>query len=175
MIVISDTNILGSFAAAQALPSLLQLFKKNDIYIPPAVYQELKNGLERSNVHLTAVIELVDSGQIQILELSTSERSRLPSLPVRLNAGESEGIILAQNRQARFLCNDGRAVRYCKERNINVSDLPDLLRLLWIRRIVPLDDIRLFIARMEEVEELKLSEAALTLIFAPRKRRRRKR
>ena len=39
MIVISDTNILSSFAAAKALPTLLRLFDEDDIYIPPSRYR----------------------------------------------------------------------------------------------------------------------------------------
>ncbi|MDM8518685.1 hypothetical protein QUF64_01455 [Anaerolineales bacterium HSG6] len=41
--IISDTNILGSFAAATALPWLLELIG-GDIVIPSAVEVELRNG-----------------------------------------------------------------------------------------------------------------------------------
>ncbi len=43
MIVISDTNILSSFAAGNALPLLFRLFSQTDFTIPPAILEEKVN------------------------------------------------------------------------------------------------------------------------------------
>lgn len=174
MIVISDTNILSSFAAANSLTLLLQLFENTIICIPQSVYEELQHGLESERTYINTALQAIDSGKIQLLALSASEKRQSIPLPNQLNAGERDGIILAQAHQARFLSNDRRAVRYCKENNIKVSDLPDLLRLLWLRRIVSQDEIKSIIDRMASVEGLTLSKAALNLIFAPRSKTRRK-
>lgn len=109
---------------------------------------------------------------MQVLDLSSAEKRLLPTLSARLNAGESEAIILSQIRRARLLSNDKRAIRYCEAQDIQVLSLPDLLRLLWIRRIISQDEVRTLIAKMKTVEGLTLSKAALNIIFAPRSQRR---
>lgn len=175
MIVISDTNILSSLAAAQALPLLFQLFADDAIYIPPAVHRELQVGLARDKFHLESVLQTVASKQIQILPLSPEENRQLLSFPTKLNAGESEAIALAKTHHALFLSNDQRALNYCKRQNIQTFDLPEILRLLWRRKIVSQDEVRSYISMMREVEKLNLGKSALEFIFAPRKRRRKKR
>jgi predicted nucleic acid-binding protein len=42
MLIISDTNILRSFAAADALSLLTELFSSYTLHIPPAVEKELE-------------------------------------------------------------------------------------------------------------------------------------
>ena len=42
MLIISDTNILSSFAAADALSLLTELFSDYTLHIPPAVEKELE-------------------------------------------------------------------------------------------------------------------------------------
>jgi hypothetical protein len=49
--VVSDTNILGSFAAADALSSLFAVLLTDGITIPPAVEAEIQAGLARSAAH----------------------------------------------------------------------------------------------------------------------------
>lgn len=46
MLIISDTNILSSLAAGDALPFLFELFPKTSICIPVAVQEELQLGME---------------------------------------------------------------------------------------------------------------------------------
>ena len=55
MIVVSDTNILSSFAAGDALPLALQLFARAAWGVPPSVQQELQAGLLRGKDHLETV------------------------------------------------------------------------------------------------------------------------
>lgn len=64
MLIISDTNILSSLAAGDALPLLFQLFPNQTIYIPPAVHQEVLAGLSRRR-YLIAVSEALTQAQIK--------------------------------------------------------------------------------------------------------------
>lgn len=175
MIVISDTNILSSLASADAFELLLQLFSRAEICIPPAVHQELKVGLSRKQFHLEAVLQAIDNNQLQILELSSKEQSLAQSLPRKLNAGESEAIALCQNRTLPLLSNDKRAIRYCNNNGINVTDLPTVLNLLWTRGVIKKKDIDVLIDKMERRENLKLTSSQRTKVFAPPPRRRRRR
>lgn len=123
------------------------------------------------------VLKAIDSGDIQVLDLSAKEQRIAQALPTKLNDGECEAIALAQNRKARLLSNDKRAVRYCRHQGIKVVDLPYLLRELWIRGITSQNEVRTLIDTMKTVENLSLSQKTLDKIFAapPRRRRRRRR
>lgn len=170
MLVISDTNILSSFAAAQAFPLLQLLFAKSVIYIPPAVRQELQVGLNYGQAHLKIILEAITTNQLQILDLSASEKHLAGSLPRKLNAGESEAIALSQIRGATLLSNDKRAIRYCDRQGIEALDLIDLLRLLWKRNILSQAEVKNLISEMERVENLRLTPSQRREIFARRRK-----
>lgn len=171
MIVISDTNILSSFAAAEALSLLQQLFAQAQIAIPPSVRQELQAGLERGKAHLDVVLQAIASGQILVLALSREEVQQLDGFPARLNLGEREAIALTVTRRATLLSNDRRAINYCRQQQVRVVSLVDLLRLLWVRQVVRQDEVRAVIAKMRQVENLVLTPEQEEVVFAPRRQR----
>lgn len=171
MIVVSDTNVLSSLAAGDAFPLLLWLFARSHVCVPPSVRQELQTGLDKGKTYLELVLQAIDTGQIEVLALSHDEEQMLQGYPPKLNVGERQAIALAQTRRAMLLSNDKRAVRYCQQQNIRVVTLVDILRLLWIRRVVAQDEVRTIIEKMQIVENLTLTPAQQTVVFAPRRHR----
>ncbi len=171
--IISDTNILSSLAVAEAFDLLFQLFSYTQIYIPPAVYRELQAGLDRNQTHLEAVLQAVDAGGLQILELSAQEQDLARNLPRKLKAGECEAIALAKNRPAYLLSNDKRAVRYCNENGIKTLDLATVLNLLWTRRVISKNEVRGLIEKMIQRENLQFTPSQRARVFAPHRRHRR--
>jgi len=115
VLVISDTNILSSLAAAEAVSLLFRLFPNTTIYIPPAVHLELQTGLTYGQTHLEPILQAI-GGKLQILHLSENEQELAQGLPRKLNAGEREAIALSKNRRSRLLSNDKQAVRYCRQK-----------------------------------------------------------
>lgn len=175
MLLISDTNILGSLAAGDAIDLLFRLFPKTMISIPPAVHQELEVGLDRGQTHLAQVLQAITANQIQVFELSVKEQETIQTFPNKLNLGECEAIALAQHRDAPLLSNDKRAIGYCQREGIEVVDLADLLRALWTRRIISQAEVRQLIEEMKRVEKLTLNKTDRAKIFAPHHARRRRR
>ena len=173
MIVISDTNVLSSLAAAESLPSLFQLFPKAQMLIPPAVEQELHAGLQRKQSHLASIFQVIAAGQLLVQPLSEKESTLAQNLPPRLNAGECEAIALAQSHQSLFLCNDKRAIRYCRQNEIEVLDLATLLNLFWVKQIVSKKAVEAMLQKMAATEGLTLSQTQRLRVFASPQRRRR--
>lgn len=172
MIVVSDTNILSSLAAADITPLLFALFPKAQICIPPTVKQELQAGLERQQWHLLPIVDAIHAGKIHVIALSVQEQQLSEALPHKLNRGECEAIAIAQVRSTPLLSNDKRAVSYCLEHHIPVLDLPAMLNLLWTQQIVAKEAITALIQKMAVRERLTLTEAQLQRIFAPPTRKR---
>jgi predicted nucleic acid-binding protein len=92
VLIISDTNILSSLAAGDALPLLFRLFPNNVIFISPAVEEELRVGLERGQAYLQLILDAVTEGQLQVLPLSDREQHLAEQLPRKLDLGEQEAI-----------------------------------------------------------------------------------
>ena len=168
MLIISDTNIPSSFAAGDALPLLFRLFPNTTILVPQAVHQELQTGLAYGQQHLASVLQAFVNGKLQIISLSNHEQESAAKLPAKLGLGEREAIATTKSRHARLLSNDKQALRYCKQNQVNVIDLPLLLRLLWKRRIISQAEVRMIIDKMKVVENLQLSQKTEAIIFAPR-------
>jgi len=165
VIVISDTNILSSFAAGNAFSLLFRLFAQTKIYIPPAVLEEVHAALAPGRSYLDGLIEAIAAQQIVVLPLTLNEADLLPLLPRRLNAGERQAIVLAQRRQGVLLSNDQRAVRYCEQHGIRSLDLVDILRLLWIRKVTSRREVHELIEQMERIEHLTLTPEQRSIIF----------
>jgi predicted nucleic acid-binding protein len=146
--IVSDTNILSSFAASEALPLLPFLFVDPIILIPPAVFQELQDGLARGKAYLEPVLQAIAAKEIRVLELTVQEQRIAQELPHKLNAGEREAIALCQQQKLLLLSNDKRAIRYCAAQNIRALDLPRLLRLLWVDQVISRHDVEVLIAKM---------------------------
>lgn len=171
MTIVSDTNILSSLAAVNALSLLHQLFVRSTLSIPPAVRDELQTAVDRGRAYLEPLIAAITAGEIVILELTDEERSLATTLPRKLNAGEREAIALCQQRHIPLLTNDRRAIRYGQTNGIDAIDLPTLLRLFWTRRLISRGEVERMIGQMEQVERLMLSEDQRAAIFAPHRRR----
>jgi predicted nucleic acid-binding protein len=131
--VVSDTNILSSLAAADAIGELQRLFARSILGIPPAVRDELSAASGPGRPYLSSLNAAIAAGDVWILTLTDDERTLISSLPPSLNAGECEAIAICQQRRIPLLSNDRRAVRYCQANGINVVDLPTILRLFWTR------------------------------------------
>ena len=171
MIIVSDTNLLSSLAAAHALDRLQRLFARSTVCIPPSVRDELQIAIERGRIYLEEVTTAIAAGQLPVLELTEAEHTLVTTLPRKLGLGECEAIALCQQRQIPLLTNDRRAVRYCQTNGIDVVDLPTVLRLFWTRQVATRREVEQIISRMEQVERLTLSAEQRAAIFAPQRRR----
>ena len=166
MIVVSDTNILGSLAAGDALPSLLRLYARSRLVMPPAVQQELQTGWQAGAMQLEPVLQAIQANQIEVSDLSAEEELLTYNYPGSLNEGERQAIAIAQRRKATLLCNDQQAIRYCQQRRVNVVNLVAIPRQLWVKNVQAPDEVRSLIERMRQVEGLTLSPRQMTEVFA---------
>ena len=73
MIVVSDTNILSSLAAGDALPALLHVFGRSTFCIPPSVRDELQAGLAKGRTYLEPIFRAITTQQIVVVALSSDE------------------------------------------------------------------------------------------------------
>jgi len=153
-VIVADSNILSSFAAAKGLPLLFKALQEEVIYIPPSVHRELSAGLEYGVSYLIGVVDLVEGNQLRILELTEQEQEQTATLSGSFGAGEKEAIAVCLQRGATLLCNEKRVVNYCLQHNIPCFNLKALLRFLWKKGVVSKAKVKTMIVRMNKVEGL---------------------
>ena len=112
--IVLDTNIVGTFARVGALDLLISLFNKDEIGVTPAVYAELVAGVREGQDFLQTAVDLIEKGKFTLLPLTAEEVVQRVQLPVSLDDGEAESIIICRRRGAAFLTNDKRARNFCR-------------------------------------------------------------
>lgn len=152
--IVADSSILSSFAAAKGLPLLFKALQEEVIYIPPSVYRELLAGLEYGVSYLTSVIDLVEENQLRILELTKQEQEQMATLPGSFGVGEREAIAICLQRGATLLCNEKRVVDYCLQEDVLCLNLKALLRLSWKKGVVSKARVKTMIVKMSKAEGL---------------------
>jgi predicted nucleic acid-binding protein len=97
---------------------------------------------------------------IPIISLNQEERSMLQDIPQNrsIHFGEAEGIILSKNRNAIFLTNDSRVMRYCRDNDLNVLDLWDILLLLSRQGALTLEEMKDLIRDIEEKDNIIIKD-----------------
>lgn len=152
--IISDTNIISSFARIHKINLLKITFKEQTIFLTPSVYLELKKAIELGCNFLEETINAIEIKQgFDILTLSKDELFALSQLPASLAAGEKEGLVIYLHRAGNtFLTNDKRARNFCIEKNLSWLDLPSILRLMWKTASCTKREVSKIIEELEEKE-----------------------
>ncbi|MCE7982833.1 MAG: hypothetical protein DYG89_16750 [Caldilinea sp. CFX5] len=132
--VLFDTNVLSLFARIDRLPLLLQAFanlhQAKRIYISPTIHHELVRGVQNGATYLEAALQLITTGDLQIVYPSKADQQFTYSLPAKLAAGEAEAIALCYRLNLVFISHDRKATNYCERAGIASIKLDVLLNRL---------------------------------------------
>ena len=130
--IVVDTNILSTFACVNRLELLFQVAERDTLYLPPAVFNELNEGLSRGKTYLQPLLDKIQTDTtFKLVALTANEGRFMSTLPDQLHTGEREAIALCALRdESVLLTNDKRAYRYCKANLIVSLDLKNILRRL---------------------------------------------
>ncbi len=144
--VVFDTNVLSLFARAGRLDLLQTILASargsNIFFITPAIHNELTAGYGKGVSYLADVLELVNSGQIQISQMLQADQLFIASVPARLAAGEAEAIALCHRLHLVFITHDRKAINYCERVGIPAIRLVSLLGRLEKAGLISRDEVR---------------------------------
>jgi len=124
--LVLDTNVLSLLAAASKL-TLLQEVATTPLYITPRIAEELHIGIAKGVSMLNNVLDLMYTGQIQVLQLTSAEKVMRSNLPNKLAQGEAEAIAICRQRNMVFITRDRKAANYCEREGISCIRFRDLL------------------------------------------------
>ena len=97
---------------------------------------------------------MVEKETLVLLPLTAQEIVQRLGLPLSLNAGEAESIALCKARGAADVTNDRRARNFCRTLDVEVFDLPEVLRACWKLRVCTKQKVRQLVASIETQEGL---------------------
>lgn len=147
--ILSDTNVLSTFAKIDRLALLVRLFEHAQIGVVPAVYEELRAGVTSGYGALQSAITLIEQGQIALLAPTAQEIFEKDALPDSFDAGERETVAVAKARGYQVLTNETQVKNWCKRAGMEYWDLPGVLRALWRMDFLTKEQARELIAQIE--------------------------
>ena len=152
MIVISDTTPIISLMKTNRLHILKEMF--NIVYIPNAVYKEL---IENKNYSKEAEL-IKDCDFIKVIKIENEKSASILMNFTGLDAGESEAIILADEKQSDVLLMDehkGRQV--AKKMGIVITGTIGILAQAFDEKILSKEDIKECIELLKK-NNIRISE-----------------
>lgn len=129
MIIVSDTSVISNLLSLQQLALLVQLYQ--EVIIPEAVYQELA-------VLGEPMVQQLEQPWLQVRQVTALTRVEALQKQARLDRGESEAIVLAQELQADLLLIDERRGRAEAQRlGIPITGLLGMLLEAKMKGLIP--------------------------------------
>jgi predicted nucleic acid-binding protein len=153
-LVLADTNILSTFAKVKRGALLVELFGLGRIGLTPVVFEELQIGVSRGYVLLQSVIDLVQQGQLLLIVPNADEVIQKSTLPASFDLGERETLLVAKSRAYGVLTNESHVKHWCRREQVELWDLPGILRSLWRNNVMPREDVRNLIEEIEQSDRV---------------------
>lgn len=154
MTIFFDSNILSTFAKIDKLDLLFRLFKGERLATSPTVYEELTIGITKGYISLKRVLNCIKKDIIQIVSLTKEEIFLKGNLPDSFDEGEREFIAICKKRGYVLATNEKIVKNYCTKENIDYLNLSDILRALWVRKVVSKDIVIGIIKRIEKEDRI---------------------
>ena len=156
--ILSDTNILSTFAKINEVALLLRLLAPDKIGIVPAVYTEVLVGVDRGYKDLQTIVDFVRQGEIDLVAPDAGEILQKASLPASFDTGERETLVVAQARGHAVLTNERQVKHWCQRQGLHCLDLPGILRALWKTRLVSQEQVQHLIEQIEAKDRIHLKD-----------------
>jgi len=158
--VILDCDIASCMAKIDRMDLLGAAFPDFEIFITESVSIELLRASQAGFSFPNRILR-----NIPVISLNQDERIMLQDIPKNrsIHFGEAEGLIISKNRNAIFLTNDSRVVRYCKDNDLKVLDLRDILLLLARRRALSWEEMKDLIREIEQKDNIIIKDKSSIL------------
>jgi len=154
-LVILDCDIASCLAKINRIDLLEAAFPGFEKCITESVFAELQRALQAGFSFPERIFK-----SIAVISLNQDERTMLQDIPQNrsIHFGEAEGLILSKNRNAIFLTNDSRVVRYCRDNDIKAIDLRDILLLLFRKGALTREEVNDLICDIEEKDNIIIKD-----------------
>lgn len=154
MNLIFDTDILSTFAKANAIQFLEKLYSNDNLYITATIIEELKVPKEFGYDFPDMVF---NSKKFKTVNLNEHEIKKFKEGLLKqnnLHKGEVEALIICKNREYVFSSSDSGALKFAKTNGIKVIELHTILKALWYFNVISKQEVQNLIDVMEKKDNM---------------------
>ena len=154
MQILFDTDILSTFAKANAIQHLETLFSNDRLLMAPEVYSELKVPKEYG---YDFPDQIFNSNRFELVQLTNKELNEFKSnlIDVKsIHSGELEAITIAMNRGYMFCSKDVKALDNAVAHSVEVLYFHTILKALWKFEILTQGKVEALMDTMEQVDNM---------------------
>lgn len=154
MQILFDTDILSTFAKADAIQYIEILFPNAHLLITPEVYSELKVPKEYG---YDFPDQIFNSDRFELVQLSDKEIDEFKTNLLDVNtihSGELEAITIAINRGYLFCSKDVKALDYAVSHGVEALYFHTILKALWKFGVLTQDKVAALMDTMEQVDNM---------------------
>lgn len=147
-IIVLDCDLISTFAKINKISLLENLFPNHQMVITTCVYDELV----RVKVYGFSFPSRILQSNIKLINIQEEERITFEDFlyDYRIHIGEAEGIAIAKHRNGIFLTNDSKAIEFCKEKDVKVLSLKEILRKIAAGKLVSKNEMTGLIRDIED-------------------------
>lgn len=146
-IVISDSSTLILLTKSNLTDIILNYFQ---IFIPSLVYEEILEGKKRGFPDAFKIDQLIISKKINIKDSNNEKLFNLIKNNYKLDVGELHAIVVAKENNYPIFLDDRKGLVVCKIFNIEAYTALNLLKILFITKIITKKQFNLSLEILKE-------------------------
>lgn len=161
--VLVDTNIRSTFAKIERFELLFEIMNREKVHISTYVLQELDMAENVGHAFVQIIFDYIDKERISIISMSDREVEVYLDLPESFGKGERESVAISRSRDYIFVSNETRVKNYCDRNDIDIIDLPTLLRRAWKTGLKEKETVKEIVEDIENKDNIIFKDK--TIIF----------
>ena len=162
-LILSDTNIISTFAIIGDINFLFKSTKRDCIFISTNVLNELEIANEMKYSFVESIFTVIRDKRIKVLSMTGEESLWSMELPQSFGKGERDSLAICKFRDGILLSNEKKVNNYCERESIHCLDLPSILRYAWKSGTISQEEIEKMIQKIEEKDNIKFKNASAIL------------
>ncbi len=159
--VLVDTNILSTFAKIKRLELLFKIMDRGELYISTSVLHELDIAENIGYDFVQTIFDYIDKERISILSMDDEESDLFLNLPDSFGRGERESVAISKSRDYIFVSNETKVKNYCDRNDIDIVDLPTLLRRAWKVGLKEKETVKNIVEEIEDKDNIIFKDRSI--------------
>jgi predicted nucleic acid-binding protein len=155
-----DCDVASTLAKVDRIDILDKAFPDARFFITNSVYVELLRAKQAGYSFPDKVLE-----NLPVISMDADDLKAFQDISKdsSVHYGEAEGLSICREKDAIFLTNDRRAIRFAEKYRIRALDMKDLLTLLAFKRILRYEEMKTLIRDIEARDNTCIRDKDLIL------------
>ncbi|MFP4051175.1 MAG: hypothetical protein ACLFVB_05490 [Thermoplasmata archaeon] len=159
--VLVDTNILSTYAKIKRFELLFEIIDREELFISTSVLHELDTAENMGYDFVKVIFDYIDKERISIISMDDEESDLFLELPDSFGKGERESVAISKVRDYIFVSNETKVKNYCDKNDIDIVDLPTLLRRVWKTGLKEKETVNKIVGEIENKDNVIFKDRSI--------------